>query len=523
MASNEPSGLLAGWYNQRIGTPTTDDEVNGYWLFVAGILLGLLGIVVVLLTEAATGSRGLGYALAALSPPFLMLGAIIRFPLRKAATSIGYAGALVCSIAVIWFVAVFPGGWFTASGNTGIIGLYSLGILLLGLAGALVPLLTAPVDTSHEDATRAAQAAHDEETRAAQAAHDEELAAADEELAAATDRAADLEAEVTALQAELAATRQSQGRFELFTDKSGKHRWRLRHRNGNVIADSGQGYTALHNAQKGLASVRRNALGAGVLRIDPEIEDESPDDADEPVVAVPAAVEEIESKATFETFSDKRGDVRWRLRHDNGNIIGDSGEGYDSKSNAKRAIEKLKTYVGPADYLWFDPTGFEVYRDKADEWRWRLVHRNGNILADSGEGYSRRHDASRAVTRLQENAADLEFEVYEDNAGEYRFRVESANGNILADSGEGYDSKSGAEDAVEKVKEYAPDADTLDIGLAAFEIYEDKGGEFRWRLRHRNGNILADSGEGYASRIKARDGIESVKRNAPGAAVEADD
>ncbi|MFC4543988.1 YegP family protein [Halosolutus amylolyticus] len=40
---------------------------------------------------------------------------------------------------------------------------------------------------------------------------------------------------------------------------------------------------------------------------------------------------------------------------------------------------------------------FEVYQDRADEWRWRLVHWNGNILADSGEGYTSRSNAKRAV------------------------------------------------------------------------------------------------------------------------------
>lgn len=55
---------------------------------------------------------------------------------------------------------------------------------------------------------------------------------------------------------------------------------------------------------------------------------------------------------------------------------------------------------------------------------------------------------------------------------------------------------------------------------ATFELYEDQAGQYRWRLRHENGNIIADSGEGYASKQKARQGIESVKQNAPGASVE---
>lgn len=41
---------------------------------------------------------------------------------------------------------------------------------------------------------------------------------------------------------------------------------------------------------------------------------------------------------------------------------------------------------------------FQVYRDDADEWRWRLVHdSNGNIIADSGEGYDNRSDCLHGI------------------------------------------------------------------------------------------------------------------------------
>ena len=55
---------------------------------------------------------------------------------------------------------------------------------------------------------------------------------------------------------------------------------------------------------------------------------------------------------------------------------------------------------------------------------------------------------------------------------------------------------------------------------ATFELYEDAGNQWRWRLVHDNGNIIADSGEGYATKQKARQGIRSVKQNAPGANIE---
>lgn len=44
-----------------------------------------------------------------------------------------------------------------------------------------------------------------------------------------------------------------------------------------------------------------------------------------------------------------------------------------------------------------------------------------------------------------------------------------------------------------------------------FQLYKDKAGAFRWRLKHSNGNIIAASSEGYASKASAMNGIEIVK------------
>jgi uncharacterized protein YegP (UPF0339 family) len=54
---------------------------------------------------------------------------------------------------------------------------------------------------------------------------------------------------------------------------------------------------------------------------------------------------------------------------------------------------------------------------------------------------------------------------------------------------------------------------------AKFELYKDKAGEFRWRLVHQNGNIIADSGEGYKNKAGAMNGIESVKENCGAAPI----
>jgi uncharacterized protein YegP (UPF0339 family) len=55
---------------------------------------------------------------------------------------------------------------------------------------------------------------------------------------------------------------------------------------------------------------------------------------------------------------------------------------------------------------------------------------------------------------------------------------------------------------------------------AKFILYKDNKGEFRWRLRHENGNIIADSGEGYVNKEDALNGIQSVRENSQTAILE---
>lgn len=86
----------------------------------------------------------------------------------------------------------------------------------------------------------------------------------DEEAEEATADDADGEEATAVLPVGAGDASQSLGRFELYRDRGDEWRWRLRHRNGNVIATSGEGYTRKHNARKGLRSVMQNAPGAEV-------------------------------------------------------------------------------------------------------------------------------------------------------------------------------------------------------------------------------------------------------------------
>ena len=52
-----------------------------------------------------------------------------------------------------------------------------------------------------------------------------------------------------------------------------------------------------------------------------------------------------------------------------------------------------------------------------------------------------------------------------------------------------------------------------------FELYSDKAGKFRFRLKAGNGQVIA-TGEAYESKSSALNGIESIRKNAAGASLD---
>lgn len=103
------------------------------------------------------------------------------------------------------------------------------------------------------------------------------------------------------------------------------------------------------------------------------------------------------------------------------------------------------------------------------------------------------------------------FELYKNKAGEFRFRLKAGNGeNILAS--EGYRDKSGAENGVASVRKNAGEKSN-------FEIKESSGGQPYFVLKAANHQVIGQS-QMYESVSGCEGGIESVMSNAPGAAVD---
>ena len=106
-----------------------------------------------------------------------------------------------------------------------------------------------------------------------------------------------------------------------------------------------------------------------------------------------------------------------------------------------------------------------------------------------------------------------------------KFDLKASNGEVIATS-EVYKTKVSCLNGVKSVAKNAPMANVEDQTVEnfekakcpKFEMYVDKAGEFRFRLKATNGQVIAVS-EGYVAKKSCENGIESVKKNAVDAPI----
>ncbi|MEH6680283.1 MAG: YegP family protein [Sediminicola sp.] len=103
------------------------------------------------------------------------------------------------------------------------------------------------------------------------------------------------------------------------------------------------------------------------------------------------------------------------------------------------------------------------------------------------------------------------FEIYTDKSGEFRFRLKAANGQTILSS-EGYKAKTSCTNGIESVRKNSQDD-------SKFERLEAKDGSPYFNLKASNGQVIGSS-EMYSSKSAMENGIASVKKNAPGATID---
>ena len=105
-----------------------------------------------------------------------------------------------------------------------------------------------------------------------------------------------------------------------------------------------------------------------------------------------------------------------------------------------------------------------------------------------------------------------------------KFNLKAGNGEIIATS-EIYATETACRNGIESVRTSCGanvEDQTVEgyevLKHPKYEVYLDKAGEYRFRLKARNGEIIA-VGEGYKAKAGCMNGIDSIKRNAPDAQI----
>ena len=104
---------------------------------------------------------------------------------------------------------------------------------------------------------------------------------------------------------------------------------------------------------------------------------------------------------------------------------------------------------------------------------------------------------------------------------EYTFCLKATNGQIILEAAESFKTLATCKNSIESVKKNAlahVEDQTVEgfetLTHPKYELYVDKAGEFRFRLKARNGEPIGKS-EGYKAKASALNGIESIGKNAP--------
>ncbi len=139
----------------------------------------------------------------------------------------------------------------------------------------------------------------------------------------------------------------------------------------------------------------------------------------------------------------------------------------------------------------FKTKGFEIFEDKAGEWRWRLRASSNELVAVSEEGFASKAGVVKTLDVVRRNVAEAEghaeaqvaedgsavkggkgFEIYEDASASWRWRLRAGNGELVAISEQGFSSKSGIVKALDVVRRNAAAAEGHSEPDAESEITE---------------------------------------------------
>ncbi|WP_416839975.1 DUF1508 domain-containing protein [Haloferax sp. DFSO52] len=240
--------------------------------------------------------------------------------------------------------------------------------------------------------------------------------------------------------------------------------------------------------------------------------------------AATADVVSIEA-GDYEIYPGETG-WHWRFVTADRTIVADREGGYETPDEAREIIQAVRSQASEADLLEFESSAFQQYKTDDDQWRWRLIDEGGAVLADSGQSYESKAGAGQAMQTLKEKAPDAEileietaaFELVRTDDDQWRWRLIDEGGNLIAEGASTHPSRQAARQAMDLLVDLSPDADVREMADPVFQLYTDDG-EWAWRYVTVENETIADGTETRGTRDDAAAHVEEVRTAAVNAPV----
>lgn len=110
---------------------------------------------------------------------------------------------------------------------------------------------------------------------------------------------------------------------------------------------------------------------------------------------------------------------------------------------------------------------FEIDRNSAGQYIWRLVASNGRIIATAGESYVNKADCIHGINLVKGTTSVTQYTFYQDTQRQWRWRLDATNGQIIAVSSEAYHNRQDCEHSAQLAVSTNAATPVVDRTLAA--------------------------------------------------------
>ncbi|RQH01192.1 DUF1508 domain-containing protein [Natrarchaeobius oligotrophus] len=332
--------------------------------------------------------------------------------------------------------------------------------------------------------------------------------------------------------------------FQVYEADSGEWRWRLIDEDGNVLADSGEEHTSRGEAAEAMMTLKEQAPDAELLEIETAAfelfvneDDEwgwrlideggklvAEDPSTHPTreaarAAMNRLLEHLESnvrtmnEAIFQTYAAE--DWHWRFVLPNGETVAVDGEEHPTRDDLVERLDDVREAATSGQQYTIGDVTVQLYGP--DDWRFRLLDRDREPIADSAVSYATRDEVRSVVEGMAGHATDAPIFTIEDavvrleNGTGWSWSLVDRERSVIGASVDTAYDKDELLSTVETVRQLAPLAGRVDFDVASFELVVDEDERWHWRLIDEDGRAVATGSETYDSTAAAREALEDVR------------